>query len=290
MKVLVKNKDKINYSLYSNGNLNFNEIESILLNNIKKNITLNQKNFNKNKEFDYIFNCVKSYCSKTKNIKNKYIKFIPPLIIDNNHFIYDVNFIPKLEDKIYFYQDLWAAKQVYKLNPKKIIDIGSSLNYLAHILSFREITMVDINPHDIYKLEGLNFIKSDATYLNEFEDSSLDCISALHSAEHFGLGRYGDKIDPLGHYKFISSMQRVVKKDGYIVFSVPTGRQSYTAFNAQRVFNPSLILDMFDKCNLLEFSVSAGKFYRNVPHSIFDLNKGSSGSAAGLFLFQKKVI
>ena len=66
MKVLVKNKDKINYSLYSNGNLNFNEIESILLNNIKKNITLNQKNFNKNKEFDYIFNCVKSYCSKTK--------------------------------------------------------------------------------------------------------------------------------------------------------------------------------------------------------------------------------
>ena len=36
MKVLVKNKDKINYSLYSNGNLNFNEIESILLNNIKK--------------------------------------------------------------------------------------------------------------------------------------------------------------------------------------------------------------------------------------------------------------
>ena len=47
---------------------------------------------------------------------------------------------------------------------------------------------------------------------------------------------------------------------------------------------------MFDKCNLLEFSVSAGNLYRNVPHSFFDLNKGSSGSKAGLFLFQKKVI
>ena len=283
MKVLVKNIDKVNNFLCSTSGLDFKGIESILLKNIKK-----KKSLIKKKEFNYIFNCVKSYCSVANNIKDKDKKFVPPLILDNNNFIYDVGFVPKLEDKIYFHQDLWAAKQVYNINPKKIIDIGSSLNYLAHILSFREITMVDINPHDIFNLEGLSFIKSDATYLNEFENNSIDCISALHSAEHFGLGRYGDKIDPLGHYKFIRSIQRVVKKSGFIVFSIPVGKQSYTAFNAQRVFNPSLILDMFNKCNLLEFSISADKFYRSMPHNIFDLIKSLSGSAAGLFLFQKR--
>ena len=46
-------------------------------------------------------------------------------------------------------------------------------------------------------------------------------------------------------------MQRVVKNEGHIIFSVPSGAESYTSFNDQRVFHPSLIVEMFDQCEIV---------------------------------------
>jgi hypothetical protein len=73
--------------------------------------------------------------------------------------------------------------------------------------------------------------------------SSLSC---LHTIEHFGLGRYGDKIDPKGYKKGIESIEKIVEKDGSVYFSSPIGK-GRTEFNAHRVFELEYLVE-----NLLE--------------------------------------
>jgi hypothetical protein len=48
-----------------------------------------------------------------------------------------------------------------------------------------------------------------------------DSLSCLHALEHFGLGRYGDPIDPQGHEKGITSMTALLKPDGACHLSIP---------------------------------------------------------------------
>jgi len=45
----------------------------------------------------------------------------------------------------YFHQDLLIAREIYKNNPVKHIDIGSRIDgFVAHVAVFREIEIFDI--------------------------------------------------------------------------------------------------------------------------------------------------
>lgn len=111
----------------------------------------------------------------------------------------------------YFAQDVWAARKIYKRNPKRHIDIGSEVRgFLTSLMAFREeVEAIDIRPLRS-SVQGLTFIQDDATQLSQFKDNSLESISTLHAAEHFGLGRYGDPIDPSAHIKFTQALKRVL--------------------------------------------------------------------------------
>lgn len=184
----------------------------------------------------------------------------------------------------YFYQDLWAAKKIYKAKPKKHTDIGSRVDgFISHLLVFREVDVIDIRPLKS-TVKGLNYIQSDATLLQEFEDNSLESISTLHVAEHFGLGRYGDPIDPQACFTFMQSLQRVLKPGGTLYFSVPVGIER-VAFNAHRIFTPKTILDQFKDLDLKEFSVvhSDGDYIEKTD----PLAIRTDSFACGLFEFTK---
>lgn len=179
---------------------------------------------------------------------------------------FDIYFRPYLTDKSvsagkaseYLYQDLWAAKKIAKQNPDVMhYDIGSRVDgFITSLLSFRSnIALIDIRPLPYFIDEGLHFIQDDATHLQNIEDDSLSSLSALCSLEHFGLGRYGDPIDPEACFKAFDSIQRVVKPGGKIYISVPIGWQRIE-FNGHRIFYPRTIVDCFDKSKLIEFSVA----------------------------------
>src|SRR2546430_12288402 len=51
-------------------------------------------------------------------------------------------------------------------------------------------------------------------FRSPFGDLELSSVSCLHVAEHIGLGRYGDAIDPLGTRKAIGELARVLAVDG----------------------------------------------------------------------------
>lgn len=156
----------------------------------------------------------------------------------------------------YFWQDLWGAKRIISHHPSKHYDIGSRVDgFISHVMLFPEIELhfIDIRPMD-RPIPGTYFIQADATNLDGIEDNSIESLSALCSFEHFGLGRYGDPIDPEACFKAFKAAQRVVSPGGYIYISVPVG-ENHVCFNAHRVFHPNTVIEEFDRCVCEELSI-----------------------------------
>ena len=78
-----------------------------------------------------------------------------------------------------------------------------------------------------------------------------DSVSCLHAIEHFGLGRYGDPLDPQGHLKGFNNIIRMLKPGGMFYISFPIGRSNEVHFNAHRVFHPGDIFGWAEKPNCL---------------------------------------
>jgi hypothetical protein len=184
----------------------------------------------------------------------------------------------------YFHQDLWAAKKIFLRRPVQHVDIGSRVDgFVAHLLVFMPVTAVDIRPLES-NIGGLTFLQDDATELSRIQSNSIDSLSTLHVAEHFGLGRYSDPIDPDACFKFMNSLQRVLAPGGRLYFSVPVGRER-VEFNAHRVFAPKTILDTFSALQLVSFSFVGddGNLYEDID----PLGVPEGKWACGLFEFTK---
>ena len=61
--------------------------------------------------------------------------------------------------------------------------------------------------------------------------------------EHFGLGRYGDELDVLGHLRGFEAISKLLLQGGIFYLSVPMGHQR-VEFNAHRVFSLSYLREM----------------------------------------------
>ena len=136
----------------------------------------------------------------------------------------------------YFALDLWAAQTTKSLDPISHLDVGSRLDgYVAHVLSFSKLDVLDIR-HLNSNVNGLSFVQGDGRFLHEIEDNAYDLVSSLHAIEHFGLGRYGDPIDPIGHLLAVKAFVRVTRNEGHILLGFPVGLGE-TMFNAQRLLS-----------------------------------------------------
>ena len=187
----------------------------------------------------------------------------------------------------YFFQDLWAARKIYAIKPFRHVDIGSSVEgFVSHLLVFMDrVEVVDIRALES-KVGGLAFIQDNATHLHSFSDNSLESISTLHAAEHFGLGRYGDPIDPEAHLKFMNALARVLKPGGRLYFAVPTGVERLE-FNAHRILSPLTVLKCFSSLELITFSLVKDDGYLYENASMEEAALQSFG--CGLYEFTKRL-
>ena len=155
----------------------------------------------------------------------------------------------------YFAQDIWGAEKIYKNNPALHYDIGSRLDgFIAHLLVFREVNYIDIRPLP-FDIPRLHFIQSDATRLEQFEDGSVESLSSFHAIEHFGLGRYGDQIDPDAYVRAAENIQRIIKCGGRLYLGVPIGTKDRLVFNAHRIFSIETIKKIFNKMKLQDMAI-----------------------------------
>jgi hypothetical protein len=146
----------------------------------------------------------------------------------------------------YFWQDLLVARAINAANPVKHVDIGSRVDgFVAHVASFREIEVFDVRPIRT-TVPGVLFRQADlmnpASLPTTADGGYCDSLSCLHAIEHFGLGRYGDPVNPLGYQFGIDNMAHLLKKDGTFYLSTPVG-QERVEFNANWVFDPRSIVN-----------------------------------------------
>lgn len=188
----------------------------------------------------------------------------------------------------YFWQDLWAAKLIIKSGIKHHFDIGSRLDgFIAHLLAADiDVTMIDVREFP-GTVDRLHTIVDDATSLSQVSDNSIESMSALCSLEHFGLGRYGDPVDPEACFKCFDHIQRKLKKGGRLYLSLPIGKER-VEFNAHRVFYANTVKECFSQLQLNEFACTAeGKIEYYVDIHKYDDDMHNGEYRYGLFFFTK---
>lgn len=185
-------------------------------------------------------------------------------------------------DKHYFHQDIWAARHVARFAPERHVDVGSRVDLVGFLTAVTHVTFVDIRPLEA-ELEDFESVAGSVLAM-PFEDGSVSSLSCLHVAEHIGLGRYGDTLDPDGTVKAAAELARVLAPGGQLLFSGPVGVPR-TCFNAHRIHAPQDIVAMFGELELAEFGGidDAGRFA--VPRAIEDLDRAHY--ACGLFRFTR---
>jgi hypothetical protein len=145
----------------------------------------------------------------------------------------------------YFWQDLLVARAIHAAKPVKHVDIGSRVDgFVAHVASFREIEVFDVRPITS-AVPGVVFSQADLMNPESLPTTAgggyCDSLSCLHAIEHFGLGRYGDPVNPFGYQRGIVNMAQILQPDGIFYLSTPIG-QERVEFNANWVFDPRSIV------------------------------------------------
>lgn len=190
---------------------------------------------------------------------------------------------------LYFLQDLWAAKWIIKDKVKNHFDIGSRLDgFIAHLLAAGiDVTMIDVREFP-GAVDDLHTIVDDATTLRQMPDDSIESLSALCSIEHFGLGRYGDEINPEACFTCFANIQDKLKKGGKLYLSVPIGKER-VEFNAHRVFYAATVVESLPQLKLEEFScIADGAIEYDVEIHKYDADNHDGNYRYGLFRFIKK--
>ncbi|MES9855584.1 MAG: DUF268 domain-containing protein [Sedimenticola sp.] len=164
----------------------------------------------------------------------------------------------------YFHQDLHVAKRIFEEKPDKHLDVGSRVDgFIAHVASFRKITILDIRPLT-GKIPNVSF--SQCNIMGDLAPAlveSADSLSSLHALEHFGLGRYGDPVNYDGYLDGFNNLYRILRPGGKLYLSVPIGPMRIE-FDAHRVFDMVFLLKLVsDRFEVDAFSYvdDKGDFY-----------------------------
>lgn len=185
-------------------------------------------------------------------------------------------------DTHYFYQGIWAFQKILENGVEAHVDVGSKVDYVGFLSTITQVTFIDIRPliTDLPNLDS----KPGSILGMPYPDGSVSSLSCLHVAEHIGLGRYGDPLDPLGTVKACRELQRALAPGGNLYFGLPIGRPR-VCFNAHRIHSTEQILEYFSGLKLVEFSFvdDKGHFLKNVDPSI---GRGAK-YGCGLFQFTK---
>lgn len=187
-------------------------------------------------------------------------------------------------DNHYIYQGVWAFEKIMSSRTTKHVDVGGQIDLVAFLTTVTDVEYIDIRALWI-DLPRYKF-RSGTVLELPFESDTLGSLSCLHVAEHIGLGRYGDPLDPLGTEKACKELARVLKKGGNLYFSLPVGREK-VCFNAHRIHSVKTILSYFAELTLVDLAGinTDGSFVRSANLTQFD----DAHYSTGLFHFRKDV-
>jgi SAM-dependent methyltransferase len=183
----------------------------------------------------------------------------------------------------YFYQDVWALNKLGEFQPPEHYDVGSRIDgFVGQATAICPVVYYDIRLPQ-FQVPRLQFRVGSILSL-PLADQSVSSLSCLHVAEHVGLGRYGDDLDPEGTAKALKELMRVLSPGGQLLLSVPVGTER-VEFNAQRILHPERPVEILHELRLKEFKAvsDSGEFIEDIsPAELFEAE-----CSAGLYCFTR---
>ena len=165
----------------------------------------------------------------------------------------------------YTIMDYIVADDILSRNPSHHFDIGSRIDgvilQLAHSI---DVVVLDVRPNPSLTRFGVQTVLGNACSASSLRSANIQSfrsVSSLHAIEHFGLGRYGDQIDPLALNRFAESISSSLITGTIFYLGFPIGPNKIV-FNAHRLMKPSFYYNLFkDEFNLLNaFIISPNDF------------------------------
>ncbi len=185
-------------------------------------------------------------------------------------------------DPQYFHAHIWTLSRLLNTPPAEHVDVASSYAFVGLLTCLTRVRYVEFNPPAVVP-KNMEVIEGSLLDL-PFADGQVASLSCLHAAEHVGLGRYGDPLDPHGTRKAAAELARILAPGGNLFFGVPIGRPR-VQFNGQRVHAASQIVSYFPGLDLTEYSgvLDGGAYVENIALDALDDCFGG----CGLFWFRK---
>ena len=234
------------------------------------------------------------------NYRRNFLEF-ERMVADRTDYLFEVNEpYPCLSDRYdsagsarghYFHQDLLVAQRIFSSRPSKHLDIGSRVDgFVAHVATFMEIEVLDIRPMKTSAI-NIRFRQADllSSEIEKFE--AVESVSCLHALEHFGLGRYGDQIDPDGWVKGLNALARLTAPGGTLYLAVPIG-PSRIEFDAHRVFSVAdlrgYLTERFSVLEFLYVDDSGDHHEVSLVDFFADIENFGCQYGCGIFVLQRK--
>ena len=163
----------------------------------------------------------------------------------------DKGFCSDLSD--YSILSFLVIRDIFSKKNLKHFDIGSSVEMFIMPLSAAgiKVTLLDIRETNFLNNFEVKNRVFDACKLDErnlllFKKERIRSLSCIHAIEHFGLGRYGDQIDPKAQEKFILNIARILSKNAIFYLGIPIGNDELY-FNSHRLMSLDFYINLVSR-------------------------------------------
>jgi hypothetical protein len=120
---------------------------------------------------------------------------------------------------------------------KSVLVVGSQTPSFEAIVLAHGAQRVVVTEYMLPPAPELASLGVSYVHVNDFNagDEMFDAVVSISSAEHDGLGRYGDPLDPDSDLRNMAALMKHVKPGGLVFLSVPVGRDR-VVFNLHRIY------------------------------------------------------
>ena len=152
---------------------------------------------------------------------------------------------------------LQSLARLYESSSIKVLDVGAAESLLSYELaSFNySVTAIDIRPIALFH-PNLKFVKTDICN-PVLPPASFDCVIALSTLEHIGLGWYGDKTGENYDVKAAQQISLLLKPEGSFILTVPYGKKALTPVH--RIYNQESLQKLIQDFRIVQISYGVRK-------------------------------
>nr|WP_322683878.1 DUF268 domain-containing protein [Nostoc sp. DedQUE07] len=152
---------------------------------------------------------------------------------------------------------LQSLARLYESSSITVLDVGAAESLLSYELaSFNySVTAIDIRPIALFH-PNLKFVKTDICN-PVLPSASFDCVVALSTLEHIGLGWYGDKKEENYDLKAVQQISLLLKPEGSFILTVPYGKKALTPVH--RIYNQESLQKLIQDFRVVQISYGVRK-------------------------------